>query len=117
MTSLEFRRRGDGTEVVVLTLAGELDLCTDASMRVSLRAACEHALSNETSMIIDCTRVTFLALSGVRALLDAHQRFPHDSRLCLVGPRGGQLARMVELLDLVDVFAIYPTVGEAVRVA
>jgi len=112
---IELRRRDDGSPVVVVELPEEVDLANDAAIRGSLTAAFDDAELTGAPVIIDCSAVTFLALSGIRALLDTKQRYRRDTRLRLVGPPGGHLEWMVDLLGLVDVFEVHPTVADASR--
>jgi anti-anti-sigma factor len=110
---VKFCQRDDGSAFAVVELTGEVDLATNSSTRASLRTAFSGARASEAPVIIDCTKVTFLGLSGITALLDAKQRYRQCSRLRLVGPPGGPVDRMVSLLGLDDVFEVYPTVAHA----
>ena len=110
---VENYQRDDGTSFAVVKLIGDVDLATDLSTRASLRAAFVRAMASERPVIVDCSGMTFLSISGIRALLEAKQRYHRDSPLRLVGPPEGPLARMVDLLGLNGLFHVYPTVTAA----
>lgn len=112
-----FRHRDDGRVFVSVELSGDVDLATDAATRAALRAACVGALAADAPLIIDCTDMTFLALSGIRALLETQQRCGQTGPLRLVGPHRGPLTRMVDLLGLADALAVYPTIDDAADAA
>ncbi|MFC5138295.1 STAS domain-containing protein [Actinomycetospora rhizophila] len=83
---VEFCQREDGTAFIVVELSGDVDLGTDPATRAALRAAFVGAKTANAPVIIDCTKMTFLALSGIRALLETKQRYGQTAPLRLVGP-------------------------------
>lgn len=113
---VDFCQRDDGSAFVVVELSGDVDLATDPATRAALRAAFVGATAAGAPVIIDCTKMTFLALSGIRALLETKQRYRETSPLRLVGPPQGPLTRMVDLLGLADALAVYSTVADAASV-
>src|SRR4051812_34224773 len=67
-------QRDDGSAYTVVELTGEVDVATNSSVRASLGVAFTEAPASEAPVIVDCTKVTFLALSGITALLEAKRR-------------------------------------------
>lgn len=110
---IEFRQRDDGSSFFVVEWTGDVDLATYRSNGTSLRNAFTRAVAAEASVIVDCSNVTFLALSGIRVLIEAKQHCSQTTRLCLVGPPSGPLDRMLNLLGLHSAFEIYSTVADA----
>jgi anti-anti-sigma regulatory factor len=62
---IKFCQNDDGTAFAVVELTGEVDLATNSSICASLRAAFIGARTAKAPVIIDCTKVTFLGLSGI----------------------------------------------------
>lgn len=56
--------------IVVLAPAGELDLATAPGLSDAIRAA---AYRQPAAMVVDLTKVTFLASAGMNALVSAHR--------------------------------------------
>lgn len=94
----------------VVTVAGEIDLCTSPGLHDALADA---ALRSDR-VIVDLSRVSFLDSTGmavmVKALREDHER-SHES-LCLVGPVGLVL-RALEVTGLDKLFLICPSVEVA----
>ncbi|RDI67636.1 anti-anti-sigma factor [Nocardia pseudobrasiliensis] len=96
-------------EATVLTVAGEVDLATAPA----LESAIEATLGGKpAALIIDLSQVTFLASAGMAALVAAHQRAGTQTRIAVVadGPATGRQLRMT---NLDQVFALHPTLDEA----
>ena len=97
----------DGT--AVLRVDGALDL----ALAPKLRQLAERAARLRPSMlVIDLTGVTFLASAGMAELVRAH-RGPAASAPLRVVAAGRITLRPLELTRLVDEFAIYPSLSEA----
>lgn len=97
----------------VLRLVGELDILTVPDLRVKLE---EALTSDDLSLVVDLTQVTFIASVGVGALVELRLRVAeHDGRLIVVLPRGGRARRMFEITRMVEQFEIQETVEDAVR--
>ncbi len=95
--------------VAVLRVEGALDL----ALAPKLRRLAERAARLRPSMlVIDLTGVTFLASAGMAELVRAH-RGPTASAPLRVVAAGRITLRPLELTRLVDEFAIYPSLPEA----
>lgn len=63
----------DDGDRVVIAVAGEIDMATEAQLREPIDAALEQQPA-PTEITIDLAEVTFLDSAGIRALLVSHQR-------------------------------------------
>lgn len=90
--------------VVVITVAGDLDLLTAPD----LEACIEVALRKQpTAMIIDLSSVDFLASRGMEVLLGARDSAPADVDVFVVadGPATSRPLRLIGIPELVPLFA------------
>ncbi|MGV9363662.1 STAS domain-containing protein [Amycolatopsis sp. NPDC003731] len=95
--------------VAVLRVDGALDL----ALAPKLRQLAERAARLQPSLlVIDLTDVTFLASAGMAELVRAH-RGPAASAPLRVVATGRITLRPLELTRLIDEFAIYPSLSEA----
>ena len=99
--------------VPILTVRGEVDVATSPELRERLFALIE---TGHKMLIVDLTDVSFVdstalgvLVSGLKQLRDRDG----DLRLVVTQPH---IAKVFEITGLTNVFAIYPTVPEAVRV-
>jgi anti-anti-sigma factor len=101
--------RGDG---LVLSVAGEVDLNTVATLREALSAGC-HEVAAGGRLVLDTGEVTFLSLSGIGLLLQAQQ---------VCGDRGAEfilvaghrpVLRVLQITGLDRVIHTAPTVASA----
>lgn len=98
----------------VLRLAGELDALTVPAVRARLDEAL--ATFGEPALIVDLTRVTFIASAGIGALVQLRaEAAARRDRLIVVLPLEGRARRLFELTRMVDHFDTRPTLHEAVR--
>ncbi len=98
----------DGT-AAVLAVRGVVDLAT-ASM---LREAVDAVVSDKpTALVIDLSEVEFLASVGMSVLAEANQRMAELGRFAVVA-EGPATARPLTLCGLADVFAVHPTLEDA----
>ncbi|GAA4677065.1 hypothetical protein GCM10023215_06950 [Pseudonocardia yuanmonensis] len=96
--------------VVVLALAGEIDLanCTELDV-LTAQVAADPTVED---LVVDLTDVGFLAACGVRCLVRTRNRASarHRRMLLVVAPDAGLLRRV---LTLVDGFEIVDSLAEA----
>ncbi|AXK89169.1 STAS domain-containing protein [Nocardia farcinica] len=93
----------------VLTVAGEVDLATAPA----LENAIEGVLGEKpAALIIDLTRVSFLASAGMAALVAAHQRAGAATTIAVVAD-GPATSRQLKMTSLDQVFALYSTLDAA----
>ncbi len=93
----------------VLRVAGEVDLATAPA----LENAIEGVLGEKpAALIIDLTRVSFLASAGMAALVAAHQRAGAATTIAVVAD-GPATSRQLKMTSLDQVFALYSTLDAA----
>jgi anti-sigma B factor antagonist len=104
-TSVGYR---DG--IAVLAVGGEIDLMTAPI----LQSAIDDVLADSpVGLIIDFSTLEFLASVGLRILVDTHQRLLDTAYFAVVAD-GSATSRPIRLTNLDEVFALYPTVDEAI---
>lgn len=96
-------------EATVLTVAGEVDLATAPALENAIEATLG---GKPAAMIIDLSQVSFLASAGMAALVAAHQRAGSATRIAVVAD-GPATSRQLKMTNLDQVFALYPTLEEA----
>ncbi|HKS49735.1 MAG TPA: STAS domain-containing protein [Amycolatopsis sp.] len=95
--------------VVVLSVAGEIDLVSAPSLEEPLT----HALAERPKiLIVDLTEVGFLASAGMSVLVAAHNRAGEHTDMRLVAS-GSATFRPMELTGLAEALAIYPDLNQA----
>lgn len=95
-------------EATVLTVAGEVDLATAPA----LENAIDSTLGGKpAALVIDLSEVSFLASAGMAALVGAHQR-AGGTRIAVVAD-GPATSRQLRMTNLDQVFALHPTLDEA----
>jgi len=104
------RSRGEG--VVVVAFAGELDLAGCDRATAALQEAEE---GGPRVVVIDLDRLEFIDSSGVRVLIEAHDRARVGGHRLLVTRGGGEVARAGRLLGLDDLLPIVDDLDEALR--
>jgi anti-sigma B factor antagonist len=100
------------TGVVVLHLAGDLDLYTSGVLRDQLTPE----LSNDrTGIVLDLTEVSFLGSAGLAELVSAQATATRNSvRLGLVAS-GRNVLRPLEVTGLRKTFQVFETLEAALR--
>jgi len=86
-----------------VTIAGDLDLATASSL--------ERCLSDELATAhdveLDVTELHFIDSTGIRAMVDALQRFSESGRAFrLLGPLPAQMRRVLEVTGLLERFPV-----------
>jgi anti-sigma B factor antagonist len=95
----------------VFELVGSLDIATSPTVRAALTSASERG---NHRLIVDLTRVDFLDSTGLGALIGGQRRAKEfDGEVRLVA-KEGQILRLLRITGLLKVFAVYPTLDEAV---
>jgi anti-anti-sigma factor len=93
VTPLRVHRSDDG-RVVRLTLSGELDMATAASLELQL----QHAeAARPPVLVLDLGELTFMGVSGLRSILDAARRARRDGRHFVVTNPVPHISRLFEL--------------------
>lgn len=95
--------------IAVLKVGGEIDLATVPA----LEAAIEEALiPRPTGLVIDLSEVGFLASAGLQALVATHNNVSRSAHFAVVA-NSASTSRPIQLTGLDQIFALYPTLGEA----
>ena len=97
--------RGD---VLVLSLAGELDLANVPALREALRSAVERSPKR---LVVDLTAVTFVDSTVLGALVEARSGIGGDA-FALAAP-GLEVRRALEVSGLDRHFHVFETVSSA----
>ncbi|WP_040808207.1 MULTISPECIES: STAS domain-containing protein [Nocardia] len=95
-------------EATVLTVAGDVDLATAPALENAVDAA---LAGTPAALVIDLTAVSFLASAGMAVLVGAHKR-AGDTRIAVVAD-GPATSRQLKVTSLDQVFALHPTLDEA----
>jgi anti-sigma B factor antagonist len=95
-------------ETLVLSLAGELDLADEPTLREALRRAVERS---PTRLVVDLTEVTFVDSTVLGALVEARSALGGGA-FALAAP-GLEVRRALEVSGLDRHFQVYETVSSA----
>lgn len=79
----EVKSETQADDVVVLSVAGELDVSTVGELRSALTGALDRSV---TRLVVDLARVTFIDSVSVAALVNAQRRLADSGRYALVVP-------------------------------
>jgi anti-sigma B factor antagonist len=97
-------------DITLLTVGEVVDLATAPA----LEEAIDGLLADEPkAVIVDLSAVTFLASVGLRLLVSTHEKVSQSGQFAVVAS-GPITSRPIELTKLDQVFAVYPTLGDAV---
>jgi anti-anti-sigma factor len=112
MISAGLSTREDGGHLIV-TLRGELDAVDAASVAAALAAAA----ARNPQIIIDLAELEFIDCSGLSVLAHAREQARQaGGDLLLAAPRR-QVARILALTGLADVFAVHTSLAGAAQTA
>jgi anti-sigma B factor antagonist len=103
--------RRDG--VVVVSLAGELDLYNAEEVRSALLEACS---TEPGVLVIDLEEVSFIDSTALGVLIEAHSRMADSKGFRLAAP-GVETRRALEVSGLDHHFLVHDTVPEALEAA
>ena len=95
--------------VVVVTVAGELDLLTTPQLTDAIESA---ASRSPVGVIVDLSKLEFLASAGMNALVAANREISRLARFAVVAD-GPATARPLKLIGLDKVVALHPTLADA----
>lgn len=102
--------REDAPEgVVLLVLAGEIDIATSGRFR----AIVETAVDEGCSLVADMAEVTFMDSSMLRELLRAHRDLAASGRRFLLAAPQAPVRRLLELTGTATLFASAESRDEA----
>ncbi|WP_459708632.1 anti-sigma factor antagonist [Actinophytocola sp. KF-1] len=113
LSSLRIRQRVVTTGVVVVSVAGEIDLATVDGLREGLAP---HLADPVTRLLVcDLSQVGFLACSGLSALLDVRSELEERGSRFAVVANSPAVLRPVTITGLVDVLTVRPTLSAVLR--
>lgn len=99
-------------EVIVLTVAGEVDLATAPALEIAIDAV---LADKPAALVIDLSAVTFLASAGMAVLVATHKRAGDATRIAVVAD-GPATSRQLKMTSLDQVFALHSTLDAALAV-
>jgi anti-sigma B factor antagonist len=100
----------DGSHVFELT--GSLDIATSPTVRATLTSASERG---DHKLIVDLTKVDFLDSTGLGALIGGQRRAKEFGGEIRLVAKEGQILRLLRITGLLKVFAVYPTLEDALK--
>jgi anti-sigma B factor antagonist len=96
-------------DITLLTVGEVVDLATAPA----LEEAIDGLLADEPkALIVDLSAVTFLASVGLRLLVSTHEKVSQSGQFAVVAS-GPITSRPIQLTKLDQIFAVYPTLGDA----
>jgi anti-sigma B factor antagonist len=95
----------------VFELTGSLDIATSPTVRAALTSASERG---NHRLIADLSRVDFLDSTGLGALIGGQRRAKEFGGEVRLVAKEGQILRLLRITGLLKVFAVYPTLEDAV---
>lgn len=98
-------------DMQVFELTGSLDIATAPTVRAALTSASER---QSHRLIVDLSRVDFLDSTGLGALIGAQRRAKEFGGEVRLVAKEGQILRLLRITGLLRVFAVYPTLDDAV---
>lgn len=95
----------------VFELSGSLDIATSPSVRAALTETSERG---DHRLIVDLTKLEFLDSTGLGALIGGQRRAKEFSGEMRLVAKEGQILRLLRITGLLSVFAVYPTLDDAI---
>jgi anti-anti-sigma factor len=95
--------------VAVVSIGGEIDLSTAPEFEAAIDVALEE---DPPVLVIELSKVKFMASAGLRVLAAAHEKLGKSSQLAVVASNPAT-SRPIQLTGLDKVFAMYPTLRAA----
>ena len=99
----------DSGDTVVLNVTGEVDMATAPALEESIKEALQRS---PKVLVVDLSRVGFLASAGMSVLIGGNQRAGEHTRFRLVAV-GSATLRPMELTGIAAEFSIHPTRDQA----
>jgi anti-anti-sigma factor len=93
----------------VLAVGGEVDLATAPTFE---KAIADAVAEDPPAFVIDLTGVSFLASAGLQLLVATQERIGDSSEFAVVAD-GPATSRPIQLTELDKIFALYPTLDDA----
>jgi anti-anti-sigma factor len=96
-------------DAVVLTVSGEVDMLSAPQLAEAIRTA---LAAGPPALVIDLTKVDFLASAGMTVLVTAQAEVTPPTRFAVVA-NGPATSRPIKLMGLDNVLALYSTLDSA----
>ena len=100
------------SDMQVFELKGSLDIATSPTVRAALTSASERGSHR---LVVDLTQVDFLDSTGLGALIGGQRRAKEFGGEVRLIAKEGQILRLLRITGLLRVFAVYPTLEDAVK--
>jgi anti-sigma B factor antagonist len=97
--------------VAVLTVGGEIDLATAPVLEGAIADALAE---NPPALVIDLSPVQFLASAGLQILVATQEKLGGSAHFAVVA-NGPATSRPIQLTGLDEIFALYPTLDDALN--
>ncbi len=97
--------------VAVLTVSGDLDMLTTPELAEAIEAA---ARKEPAALVVDLSRVAFLASAGMSLLITAHRNIRPPTRFGVVA-NGPATSRPLTLIGIDTVVAVFATLDDALH--
>jgi anti-anti-sigma factor len=99
-----------GQAVVLITIAGEVDMATVPELREALL---DQIDTGERGLVLDVSEVPFLDSTGLGVLMEVHRRLREvNGQVALVGARSA-LIRLLTITNLSRALPVYRSVSDA----
>lgn len=99
---------------VIAHVAGPIDLVTAPALRVCVEDCIDGSRSEGTGMVLDLSRVDFMAAAGVTVLTEAGNRAGRENLVWALVANTRPVIRPLDLLGLRERLPTYATVAHAV---
>lgn len=99
--------------VILLVLAGEIDLATSGQFR----AVVDEAIAQQASLVADVEEVTFMDSTMLRELLRAHRDLGGAGRHFILAAPQPAVRRLLELTGTAGLFTLSETRADAIASA
>ena len=109
--TFEIQDRRHGADAHVVTVAGEIDIFTAPELKQRVAAAID---SGAETVVVDLSGTTFIDSSSLGILIGAHRRVEHRHGRFVVACDNPAIVKTFKITGLDQVFAIVPTVQDAV---
>lgn len=96
--------------IAVVAVGGDVDVATVSTLE---EAITEALGAKPTALVIDLTDVEFLASAGLQTLVATNEAVTESAGFAVVA-NGPATSRPIQLTGLDQVFAMYPTLAEAI---
>lgn len=97
--------------IAVISVQVDLDMLGAPQLSDVLRQALSDGPS---ALVVDLTKVEFMASAGIAALVEAHDHASTTTRFAVVAD-GPATSRPLRLLGLDELLSLYPTLDDALR--